>query len=181
MIYFIYIQLWSLNEMEIDDRELKQVINQLKYFDTQYFTKDLHQSVKKAGSTIMTRWCREANKSINYPLSSGHKKIGSFTGTMRRYSMKENVISKSKYKYKKAKITDKGSGSFEFKLKNKIGLSNIFESKRYTPHIGKTKLNTRVGFGNKERTEKMFDDYSQDLTNRLADFVSKQVERKSKI
>ena len=167
--------------MEIDDRELKQVINQLKYFDTQYFNNDLRQSVKKAGATIMTKWCKEANKSINYPLKGGHEKSGSFTGTMRRYSMKENVISKAKYKYQKSSVKDKGGGSFEFRLKNKVGLSNIFESKRYTPHIGKTKLNTRNGFGNKERTEKMFDDYSQDLTNRLAHFVAKQVERKSKV
>lgn len=167
--------------MEIDDRELKQVIQQLKYFDTQYFTNDLKQSVKKAGATILTKWTREANKSINYPLKGGHEKSGSFTGTMRRYSMKENVISKSKYKYQKQPVRDKGGGSFEFKLKNKVGLSNIFESKRYTPHIGKTRLSTRTGFGNKERTEKMFDNYTQDFTNRLADFVKKQVERKSKV
>lgn len=181
MIFYIYMQRWYLKMMEIDDRELKQVINQLKYFDTQYFVKDFRQSAKKASVTILTKWAKDANKNINYPLKGGHKKSGSFTGSMRRYSMKENVISRSKYKYQKQPLIDRGGGSFEFRLKNKVGLSNIFESKHYTPHIGKTKLSTRTGFGNKERTERMFDNYTQDFTNRLADFVKKQVERKSKV
>lgn len=167
--------------MEIDDRELKQVINQLKYFDTRYFVNDFRQSAKKASGTILTKWARDANKIINYPLKGGHEKRGSFTGTMRRYSRKENVISKSKYKYQKQSLIDKGNGAFEFRLKNKVGLSNIFEAKRYTPHIGKTKLSTRTGFGNKERIEQMFDNYTQDFTDRLAEFVKKQVERKSKV
>ena len=167
--------------IEIDDRELKQVVNQLKYFDTKYFTQDFRQSAKKASATILTKWQKEANAKINYPLIGGHEKNGSFTGRMRRYSVKENIISKSKYKYKKMKLQDNGGGSFSFMLKNKQPLSNIFEAKHYTPHIGKTKLNTRQGFGNKERTEQMFDNYTQDFTNRLADFVKKQVERKSKV
>lgn len=167
--------------IEIDDKELKQVINQLKYFDTNYFTQDFRQSAKKASGTILTKWQKDANAKINYPLSGGHAKSGSFTGSMRRYSIKENVISKSKYKYKKMPLQDNGNGSFSFKLKNKVGLSNIFEAKQYTPHIGKTTLSTRKGFGNKERTEAMFDNYTQDFTNRLADFVKKQVERKSKV
>lgn len=167
--------------IDIDDRELKKVINQLKYFDTQYFTQDFRQSAKKASATILTKWQKDANARINYPLSGGHAKSGSFTKSMRRYSVKENVISKSKYKYKKMPLKDNGGGSFSFKLKNKVGLSNIFEAKHYTPHIGKTKLSTRQGFGNKERTEQMFDNYTQDFTNRLAEFVKKQVERKSKV
>lgn len=167
--------------IEIDDRELIQVINQLKYFDTNYFTQDFRQSAKKASATILTKWQKDANAKINYPLKGGHIKSGSFSGTMRRYSVKENVISKSKYKYKKMPLQDNGGGSFSFKLKNKVGLSNIFESKQYTPHIGKTKLSTRKGFGNKERTEQMFDNYTQDFTNRLAEFITKQVERKSKV
>lgn len=181
MILCIYTQQWSLSMIDIDDRELKQVINQLKYFDTNYFTQDFRQSAKKASSTILTKWKKDANAKINYPLIGGHEKRGSFTGRMRRYSIKENVISKSKYKYDKMPLQDNGDGSFSFKLKNKILLSNIFEAKRYTPHIGKTTLSTRKGFGNKERTEAMFDNYTQDFTNRLADFVKKQVERKSKV
>ena len=168
--------------IEVDDRELKQVINQLRYFDTQYFNKDLYQSAKKAGGTIMTKWAKDANARINFPFKGGNEKKGGFTLSMRRYSQKDEYnISKSKYKYKKAKILDKGNGQFDFRLKNQIGFANIWEAKHYTPHIGTTKLNTRQGFGNKERTEQMFDNYTQDFTNRLADFVRKQVERKSKV
>ena len=167
--------------MEIDDRELRQVINQMKYFSGQYFIKDFRQSAKKASATILTKWAKDANNAINYPLKGGHEKSGSFTGTKRRYSKKENIISKSKYKYKKSPLIDRGGGAFEFRLKNKVGLSNIFEAKRYTPHIGKTKLDSRTGFGNKESTERMFDNYTQDFSDRLAEFVKKQVERKSKV
>lgn len=167
--------------IEVDDRELKQVINQLKYFDTQYFNKDLYQSAKKAGGTIMTKWAKEANSRINFPFTGGNKKRGSFTLSMRRYSQKDKNISKSKYKYKKGKIRDKGNGQFDFNLKNQIGLANIWEAKQFTPHIGTTKLATKRGFGNKERTEQMFDNYTQDFVDRLADFVKKQVERKSKV
>lgn len=167
--------------IEVDDRELKQVINQLKYFDTQYFNKDLYQSAKKAGGTIMTKWAKDANSRINFPFNGGHEKRGSFTLSMIRYSQKDKSISKSKYKYKKGKIRDKGNGQFDFNLKNKIGLANIWEAKQFTPHIGTTKLATKKGFGNKERTEQMFDNYTQDFVDRLADFVKKQVERKSKV
>lgn len=168
--------------IEVDDRELKQVINQLRYFDTQYFNKDLYQSAKKAGGTIMTKWAKDANARINFPFKGGHEKKGGFTGSMRRYSQKDEYnISKSKYKYKKGKIRDKGNGQFDFNLKNQIGFANIWESKQFTPHIGTTKLATKKGFGNKERTEQMFDNYTQDFVDRLANFVSKQVERKSKV
>ena len=98
----------------------------------------------------------------------------------KRYSQKDRSISKSRYKYKKQPIQEK-NGEFSFKLKNQIGLSNIWEAKRFTPHIGTTKLATKTGFGNKEKTEQMFDNYTQDFVDRLADFVRKQVERKSKV
>lgn len=167
--------------IEVDDRELKQVINQLRYFDTQYFNKDLYQSAKKAGGTIMTKWAKDANARINFPFTGGHEKSGSFTLSMRRYSQKDKSISKSKYKYKKTPIKDKGNGQFDFRLKNKIGLANVWEAKQFTPHIGTTKLATKSGFGNKEKTESMFDNYAQEFVDRLADFVKKQVERKSKV
>lgn len=168
--------------IEVDDRELKQVINQLKYFDTRYFDKDLYQSAKKAGGTIMTKWRKEANARINFPFKGGHEKKGGFTLSMRRYSRKDKYnISKSKYKYKKGTVLDKGNGQFDFNLKNQIGFANIWEAKQFTPHIGTTKLATKRGFGNKERTEQMFDNYTQDFADRLAHFVQKQVERKSKI
>lgn len=166
--------------IEIDDGELKQVINQLKYFDTSYFNKDFRNAGKKAGGTILTKWAKEANNNIKFPFTGGHEKRGSFTGTMKRYSQKDSFISKSKYKYKKQPIRE-NDGGFEFKLKNQIGLSNIWEAKRFTPHIGKNTLATKQGFGNKERTEKMFDKYAPEFADRLADFVKKQVERKSKI
>ena len=167
--------------IEIDDRELKQVINQLKYFDTNYFDKDFYQSAKKAGGTIMTRWAKDANAIIKFPFKGGHEKSGNFTLSMKRYSKKDKRISKSKYKYKKQSIRDKGRGQFEFKLKNQIGLANVWEAKQFTPHIGTTTLATKSGFGNKEKTEQMFDNYTQDFVDRLAHFVKKQVERKSKI
>lgn len=168
--------------IEIDDRELKQVINQLKYFDTKYFDKDFYQSAKKAGGTIMTKWAKDANTRINFPFKGGHEKMGGFTLSMRRYSQKDKYnISKSKYKYKKASIRDRGNGQFDFNLKNQIGFANIWEAKQFTPHIGKTTLATKRGFGNKERTEKMFDNYTQNFVDRLAHFVQKQVERKSKL
>lgn len=166
--------------MEIDDRELKQLIRQLKYFDTNYFDKDFRNAGKKAAGPILTKWAKEANARINFPFSGGHEKSGSFTGSMRRYSQKDKRISKSKYKYKKQSIQEK-NGAFSFKLKNQIGLSNIWEAKRFTPHIGTTKLATKTGFGNKEKTEQMFDNYTQDFVDRLANFVKKQVERKSKV
>ncbi len=106
--------------IEVDDRELKQVINQLRYFDTQYFNKDLYQSAKKAGGTIMTKWAKDANARINFPFTGGHEKSGSFTLSMRRYSQKDKSISKSKYKYKKTPIKDKGNGQFDFRLKIKL-------------------------------------------------------------
>lgn len=164
----------------IDDRELKQVIQQLKYFDTRYFDKDFRNSGKKAAGPILTKWAKEANNRINFPFAGGHEKSGKFTGSMRRYSQKDRNISKSKYKYKKQPIREK-DGQFDFKLKNQIGLSNIWEAKHFTPHIGTTKLATKQGFGNKEKTEQMFDKYTQDFVDRLADFVKKQVERKSKV
>lgn len=166
--------------MEIDDRELKQLIRQLKYFDTNYFDKDFRNAGKKAAGPILTKWAKEANARINFPFSGGHEKSGSFTGSMRRYSQKDKRISKSKYKYKKQSIQEK-NGAFSFKLKNQIGLSNIWEAKHFTPHIGTTKLATKTGFGNKEKTEQMFDNYTQDFVDRLANFVKKQVERKSKV
>lgn len=166
--------------MIVDDRELKQVIRQLRYFDTQYFENDFRRAGKKAGGTILTKWAKDANAHINFPFTGGHQKSGSFTGSMRRYSYKDKSISKSKYKYKKRPIREK-NGNFEFKLRNQIKLSNIWEAKKFTPHIGKTKLNTKRGFGNKERTEKMFNNYTQNFVDRLADFVKKQVERKSKV
>lgn len=166
--------------IEIDDRELKQVINQLKYFDTIYFDKDFKNAGKKAGGTIMTKWQKEANANIKFPFTGGHEKSGSFTMSMKRYSQKDSLISKSKYKYKKVPINENG-GSFSFRLKNQIGLSNIWEAKKFTPHIGKTTLATKQGFGNKERTEKMFEKYTPEFADRLAEFVKKQVERKSKI
>lgn len=173
---------WSWKMIEVDDRELKQVINQLKYFDTRYFDKDLYQSAKKAGGTIMTKWRKEANAHINFPFKGGHEKKGGFTLSMRRYSRKDEYnISKSKYKYKKGTVRDKGNGQFDFNLKNQIGFANIWEAKQFTPHIGTTKLATKKGFGNKERTEQMFDNYTQDFADRLAHFVKKQVERKSKV
>lgn len=173
-------QQWSLSMIEIDDRELKKLIKQLQYFNTQYFDKDFRNAAKKAAGPILTKWAKDANNKINFPFSGGHEKSGSFTGSMRRYSQKDKSISKSKYKYKKQPIREK-NGNFEFKLKNQIRLSNIWEAKKFTPHIGKTTLATRSGFGNKERTEKMFDNYTQNFVDRLADFVKKQVERKSKV
>lgn len=167
--------------IEVDDRELKQLINQLKYFDTKYFDKDFYQSAKKAAGPILTKWAKDANARINWPFGGGHEKSGSFTQSMKRYSQKDKSISKSKYKYKKQGIKDSGNGQFDFKLKNQIGLSNIWEAKKFTPHIGTTTLATRSGFGNKEKTEQMFDNYTQDFVDRLADFVKKQVERKSKV
>ena len=167
--------------IEVDDRELKQLINQLKYFDTKYFDKDFYQSAKKAAGPILTKWAKDANAHINWPFSGGHEKSGNFTQSMKRYSQKDKSISKSKYKYKKQSLKDNGNGQFDFKLKNQIGLSNIWEAKKFTPHIGTTTLETRLGFGNKEKTEQMFDNYTQDFVDRLADFVKKQVERKSKV
>lgn len=166
--------------MEIDDRELLQVIKQLKYFDTHYFDKDFRNAGKKAAGPILTKWVKDANANINFPFSGGHVKSGNFTGSMKRYSQKDRNISKSKYKYKKQPIREE-NGKFVFKLKNQIRLSNIWEAKHFTPHIGTTKLATKSGFGNKEKTEHMFDKYTQNFVDRLADFVKKQVERKSKI
>nr|DAH73280.1 MAG TPA: hypothetical protein [Caudoviricetes sp.] len=164
----------------IDDRELKQLIQQLKYFDTTYFDKDFRNAGKKAAGPIMTKWAKDANTRINFPFSGGHAKSGKFSGSMRRYSKKDKRISKSRYKYKKQPIQEK-NGEFSFKLKNQIGLSNIWEAKQFTPHIGTTQLATKQGFGNKEKTEQMFSNYTQDFVDRLADFVKKQVERKSKV
>lgn len=166
--------------MEIDDRELKQVIQQLKYFDTRYFDKDFRSAGKKAAGPILTKWAKDANANINFPFVGGHAKSGNFTGSMKRYSQKDRNISKSKYKYKKQTIRE-NDGKFEFKLKNQIRLSNIWEAKQFTPHIGTTKLATKSGFGNKEKVERMFDKYTQNFVDRLADFVKKQVERKSKV
>lgn len=166
--------------MEIDDRELKQVIKQLKYFDTRYFDKDFRNAGKKAAGPIMTKWAKDANTHINFQFGGGHEKSGKFTGSMRRYSQKDRSINKSRYKYKKQPVQEK-NGVFSFKLKNQIGLSNIWEAKHFTPHIGTTKLATRQGFGNKEKTEQMFSNYTQNFVDRLADFVKKQVERKSKV
>lgn len=167
--------------IEVDDRELKKLVQQLSYFDTKYFDKDFYQAAKKAAGPILTKWAKDANTRINFPFAGGHEKSSSFTGSMRRYSQKDKNISKSKYKYKKQQIRDKGNGQFDFKLKNQIGLSNIWEAKKFTPHIGTTTLATSPGFGNKEKTEQMFDNYTQDFVDRLADFVKKQVERKSKV
>ena len=167
--------------IEVDDRELKKLIRQLKYFDTKYFDKDFYQSAKKAVGPILTKWAKDANNAIRFPFSGGHEKFSSFTQSMKRYSHKDKSISKSKYKYKKQPIKDNGDGQFDFRLKNQIGLSNIWEAKKFTPHIGTTTLATKSGFGNKERTEKMFDNYTQNFVDRLADFVKKQVERKSKV
>lgn len=166
--------------MEIDDRELKQVIQQLKYFDTRYFDKDFRSAGKKAAGSILTKWAKDANTNINFPFVGGHAKSGNFTGSMKRYSKKDRNISKSKYKYKKQNICE-NDGKFKFKLKNQIRLSNIWEAKQFTPHIGTTKLATKSGFGNKEKIERMFDKYTQNFVDRLADFVKKQVERKSKV
>lgn len=166
--------------MEIDDRELKQLIQQLRYFSTTYFDKDFRSAGKKAAGPIMTKWAKDANTHINFPFAGGREKSGNFTGSMKRYSQKDRSISKSRYKYKKQPIQEK-NGEFSFKLKNQIGLSNIWEAKRFTPHIGTTKLATKSGFGNKEKTEQMFNNYTQDFVDRLADFVRKQVERKSKV
>lgn len=166
--------------MEIDDRELKQLIQQLRYFSTTYFDKDFRSAGKKAAGPIMTKWAKDANAHINFPFGGGHEKSGNFTRSMKRYSQKDRSISKSRYKYKKQPIQEK-NGAFSFKLKNQIGLSNIWEAKSFTPHIGTTKLATKTGFGNKEKTEQMFDNYTQDFVDRLADFVRKQVERKSKV
>ena len=166
--------------MEIDDRELKQVIQQLKYFDTRYFDKDFRSAGKKAAGPILTKWAKDANTNINFPFAGGHVKSGNFTGSMKRYSQKDRNISKSKYKYKKQPIREE-NGKFEFKLKNQIRLSNIWEAKQFTPHIGTTKLATKSGFGNKEKIERMFNNYTQNFVDRLADFVKKQVERKSKV
>lgn len=166
--------------MEIDDRELKQLIQQLRYFSTTYFDKDFRSAGKKAAGPIITKWAKDANTHINFPFAGGHEKSGNFTGSMKRYSQKDRSISKSRYKYKKQPIQEK-NGEFSFKLKNQIGLSNIWEAKRFTPHIGITKLATKSGFGNKEKTEQMFNNYTQDFVDRLADFVRKQVERKSKV
>lgn len=166
--------------MEIDDRELKQLIQQLRYFSTTYFDKDFRSAGKKAAGPIMTKWAKDANTHIKFPFAGGHEKSGNFTGSMKRYSQKDRSISKSRYKYKKQPIQEK-NGEFSFKLKNQIGLSNIWEAKRFTPHIGTTKLATKSGFGNKEKTEQMFNNYTQDFVDRLADFVRKQVERKSKV
>lgn len=166
--------------MEIDDRELKQLIQQLRYFSSTYFDKDFRSAGKKAAGPIMTKWVKDANTHINFPFTGGHEKSGNFTGSMKRYSQKDRSISKSRYKYKKQPIQEK-NGEFSFKLKNQIGLSNIWEAKRFTPHIGTTKLATKNGFGNKEKTEQMFNNYTQDFVDRLADFVRKQVERKSKV
>lgn len=166
--------------MVIDDRELKKLLQQLKYFDAQYFDKDFRNAGKKAAGPILTKWAKDANARINFPFVSGHAKSGNFTGSMKRYSQKDRNISKSKYKYKKKPIRE-NNGEFEFKLQNQIKLSNIWEAKQFTPHIGTTKLATKSGFGNKEKTEHMFDNYTQDFVDRLADFVKKQVERKSKV
>lgn len=174
-------QAWGRWMVEIDDRELKKLINQLKYFDTQYFDKDFRSAVKKAGGPILTKWAKEANSRVSFPFGGGHEKRGGFTGSMRRYSQKESNINKYNYKYKKRQIRETNNGEFDFSLRNKIGLANVWESAKFTPHIGTTTLGTKSGFGNKDRIEKIFDNYSQELTDRLADFVANQVERKSKV